>query len=610
MSTSKYIDAVCILVLILTLLITVLFINGEAFGIEKLVDEDAEANSGSSFFTQNDRNGSWDPAGATRIVLNGDRISVSGGGAYAYEENVMITSAGRFAVSGTLNDGSIVVDADSTSKVWIRLDGAVINCSDGACIRVEQADKVFLTLAEGTENVLTSEDISSASAEQKIDAALFSRDDLTINGSGALNVSSAAGHGIAGNDDLIIAGGRIAVKAARDGLHANEHLRIADASIRVEAGDDGAAASGETGDFYMESGSLSVVSGDNGLAALSTLTVTGGELEIDSGSDGLTADGDVSISGGSFSITACDDGIHSDAAIAVSGGSILIPKCYEGLEAVTIDISGGEIEVYPEDDGLNANGDLSGSGFADGDRGTPPGGFGDRQDDGGWPEQGNGTPPERPEGADRSEPPSTEVPDMQGRPENTGQESGTQTASSTEETWIRIRGGSVTVINETARDADGLDSNGDILISGGTLRVSLVNSGSNSALDCGSENGGILEISGGTVIACGSYSMAEGFGSSSTQCSVLYNFERGAGAGTSVSLEDASGKVLLSWEVPCSYSSAVISCPEMKIGGIYTVVVGDYAEEITLEEISASFGDAQSKSFGGPMNWGGMKFRN
>ena len=598
MSTSRHIDAVCIVVLILTLLITVLFMNGEAFGLEKMVDEDAEAYSGSSFFTQNDRNGSWDSSGATRIVLNGDRISVSGGGAYAYNGDVMITSAGRFVVSGTLNDGSVIVDADSSAKVWIKLDGAEVRCSDSACIRVEQADKVFLTLAEGTENVLVSGGLSSDAEALKIDAALFSRDDLTINGSGALAVSSAAGHGIGGNDDLIITGGTIAVSALRDGLHANEHLRICDAAIRVQAGDDGVSAAGETGDFYMESGSLRIESADNGIAALTALSIAGGELEIDAGSDGITADGDVSITDGSFRITAYDDGIHSDAAIAVAGGSILIPKCYEGLEAITIDISGGEIEIWPEDDGLNANGDSGDRGFMGGPNGrpaAPPGGTEGRKPGGDEPPAGPGRP------------------EMPGAPENTASPNpGVPPAESSPagETWIRVSGGSVTVINETARDADGLDSNGDIIISGGTVRVSLVNSGSNSALDCGSENGGILEISGGTVIACGSYSMAEGFASSSTQCSVLYNFKRGAAAGTLLTLEDGDGNPLLSWEVPCSFSSAAISCPEMRVGQTYSVVVGDYAEEITLTGVSASFGDVESEGFEGPMNWGGMQFRH
>ena len=184
-----------------------------------------------------------------------------------------------------------------------------------------------------------------------------------------------------------------------------------------------------------------------------------------------------------------------------------------------------------------------------------------------------------------------------------------ESETSATETWIHVSGGSITVVNDVARDADGLDSNGDIIISGGVIRVSLTNSGSNSALDYGSESGGVMEISGGDVIACGSYAMAEGFGSGSTQCSVLYNIKRGAAAGTELKLEDSDRNVLRSYEVPCSFSSIAISCPEMQIGETYSIVIGDSAEEITLEEISASFGDAQSEGFDGSMNWGGMKFR-
>ena len=197
----------------------------------------------------------------------------------------------------------------------------------------------------------------------------------------------------------------------------------------------------------------------------------------------------------------------------------------------------------------------------------------------------------------------------QGAPTEDVNAAGSTLTDQTQETWIHISGGNITVINQTARDADGLDSNGDIIISGGVIRVSLTNSGSNSALDYGSESGGIMEISGGEVIACGSYSMAEGFDDSSTQCAILYNIKRGAAAGTMIALEDNAGNILLEYEAPCSFSSVALSCPEMKLGETYTIVIGDSVEEITLDTVSASFGDAQSEGFGGPMNWGRMTFR-
>ena len=302
-------------------------------------------------------------------------------------------------------------------------------------------------------------------------------------------------------------------------------------------------------------------------------------------------------------ISAGDDGIHADNAVAIREGTVRIPACYEGIEAITIDISGGDIAIYPEDDGLNANGATGGFGGRPG--GSGPGGFGGLR------------PFEENNGNMAHERPDFERPDgpagmPQGNPpfEPDATEALTaETETSATETWIHVSGGSITVVNDVARDADGLDSNGDIIISGGVIRVSLTNSGSNSALDYGSESGGVMEISGGDVIACGSYAMAEGFGSGSTQCSVLYNIKRGAAAGTELKLEDSNRNVLRSYEVPCSFSSIAISCPEMQIGETYSIVIGDSAEEITLEEISASFGDAQSEGFDGSMNWGGMKFR-
>ena len=449
-----------------------------------------------------------------------------------------------------------------------------------------------------------------------MDGALFSRDDLTINGGGSLTVRSDAAHGITVNDSLVMTGGSITVTAAGDALHANDALRIMSADLVLTASDDGLALTGPESTLLIESGTLSVRAEDKGLNAANAVSLCGGTLEIDSVGDGISAGGRIRMEDGSITIRSGDDGIHSDAAVAVSGGTIRIPSCYEGIEAVTIDISGGELVVYPQDDGLNANGAAGASGMMPG--GKAPGG---RFPGGERPEMPEGEPGarasfERPDGEPPAKPDMEGMPEMSGGTGTPGQGDGfpagegiSNTAAEAQETWIHISGGSVTVINETARDADGLDSNGDIIITGGVIRVSLVNSGSNNALDCGSENGGVMEISGGEVIACGSYSMAECFDSSSSQCAALYNIRRGISEGTTVCLEDTDGNILLSWEVPCSFSSVTISCPEMRLGESYVVAVGDTAEEITLEEVSASYGDAQSEGFGGNMNWGGGHFR-
>ena len=655
MSTHKHFDLICVAVLLCTLLITILFINGESLGLVPIYDGDSEEHSDSSWFTANDRDGAWETAGATRISLKGGSASVSGGGAYFYDGNVVIAQSGRYVISGILDDGSVIVSADGNSKVWILLDGAEISCADDACLRIDQADKVFLTLAEGTDNRFSGgAEYSDTALEDKTGGVIYAHDDLTINGTGSLTLEAAFKHGIDANDDLVITGGSLTVNAAADAIHVHDSFRIENADLTLAAGDDGIRVSTEEGYFYQESGSIGIDAGGDGISTLGNIILAGGEisvtagddgihtessfsaagtelaitagddgihaveelsvtactltidavndglqtegdlridngeltlkaadngmnaeggivfsdgtLTVDAGGDGIHAAGDIRCEGGKLTIRSEDDGIHSDAAVAVTGGTLLIEKCYEGIEALTIDISGGDVTVYPADDGLNANGGSGDFGF---------GGFGGHR--GGF------------------------------AMEQSGQN---QTAAEAAETWIHISGGTITVVNGSARDADGLDSNGDILISGGTVRVSLNNDGSNNAIDYASESGGVCEISGGNVIACGSYAMAEGFTSGSTQPSIMYNISGGAAAGTTVSLEDANGNVLMSYEVPCSFSSVTMSSPELKLGESYLVVIGEKVEAVTLEEVSASYGNAASEGFFGNMNWGGMRQRD
>ena len=465
MSTSKHIDTICIVILLFALVLTGLFMNGKALGITPIIDGDA----GDGQFTANDLNADWDSTGATRITLTGDGGSVKGNGAYVYDGDVHILNAGEYILSGELDGGSVIIDADSNDKIWILLDGVSLHCDDNAAILVEQAEKVFLTLASGSENSVSSgAEYKAEAVSAGIDGTIYSRDDLTINGSGSLNVTAEYRHAIVCNDDLVITGGTIEIKAVQDGIHANDSARFADADIMINAGDDGITVSNddETGYIYIESGNIS------------------------------------------------------------------IPACYEGIEAVDITIAGGVIDITPTDDGINANGRGSNS-------------------------------------------------------------------------VIRITGGDITIINETGRDADGLDSNGDIYISGGNTFISVTGSGSNSAIDYGRENGGVCEVSGGTVIAAGGSTMAEGFDSSSEQCFIMYNTET-ASAGTAVTLKNSVGTMLVSETIPCSFSSVVISTPELQMGEICTLSIGGTEAEITVDNSSNSSGFGMRGMFGGGMQQGGF----
>lgn len=570
MSTHKFIDRICVVILVCTVLLTILFMNGEALGIQVISDQDTDANEGSVWFTDNDLDGNWDSENAVRITLEGTDASIEGSGAYIIDGNLVIASSGTYVVSGELTDGSLIVDANDNSKVWILLNGVSVSCSDNAAFRVDQADKVFLTLAEGTENTFSSgETYSQEALSDNTGGAVFAHDDLTINGTGSLTVKAAYKHGIDANDDLTITGGTIVIEAAADGIHANDSLEICNADLTITAGDDGMVTAGEEAPFYLESGTVTIHSTD----------------------DGINTTGDITLAGGSLVITAGDDGIHSDSAFLITDGSVTIDESYEGIEALTIDQQGGDIKIVCSDDGFNANGGSSDQ-FG---MGGGMGGFGREMNTDGESTAPEGETGPRQNTASESQDKTGEMTPPKAPAEDTTRTEG----DSSQEAWIHISGGSLTILNSTGRDADGLDSNGDILISGGSILISLTGDGSNSAIDYNSEGGSSCMITGGTVIACGSSSMAEAFDDSSTQCAVLYSLSENAEAGSLFSLLNEDGEVLLSWTVPNSFSSVSFSCPQMETEQAYKIVIGSQEETITLAQISSSFGNASSSMGGG-----------
>ena len=563
MSTHKYFDRICVAVIACALVVTLLFMNGEAFGIEKIIDEDSEAHSDQQYFTAGDLSPEYDISDANIITLSGGSAQVTGNGAYAYDGGVVISSTGVYVISGTLDDGSITVDADDAAKVWLYFSDVNITCQDNAALIIENADKVFLTLAEGRDSVLESgSEYETSAAEAGIDGVIYARDDLTINGAGSLTISGGPAHGITANDDLVITGGTLTVTSAMDAIHVNDSLRMINVELSLNAGDDAVQVDNEGGYIYIESGEFDIIAADEGIAAEGDITIDGGDFKIAVG----TSQG--------------SHGIKSGGTVTVNDGTLDITSCYEGIQASYIDITSGNTTINSVDDGLNASSGDGGFGM----------GFGM-----GGPGMG-----EMPEG---------EMPEFGEKPEGEQLQSGDtsdEDMSTAETPWIHISGGTLTILNDSGRDADGIDSNGDIIITGGTIRVSLTGDGGNNAIDCATENGGVCEISGGNIIACGSSQMAESFGSASTQCAVLFNLQTGAEAGTTLTLRDSDGNVLMSYEVPNAFTSVNISCPEMKPGETYTISVGETEESVTLEETTTTLGAAGTSMFGG-MNQGGMQ---
>lgn len=507
MSTHKSLDKICIIVICLAVVITVLFMNGKAFGLVSNAEVDGDGYTATEFFTVNEINGTWwQNRDVTEITFDGSDIRVNGQGAYALDGSLYIKNGGYYLCEGDLTEGSIYVDAYSSSKVFICFNGVNITRSDDACIRVKQADKVILTLAEGSENSLemTGSELNEDAADDNVNAAVFTRDDLAINGKGSLTVNGVYKHCICAKDDLSIYEATINLTATADAIHVNEQFR-SDADITINAG---------------------------------------------------------------------DDAIHSDKSIVIAGGNIVAEDCYEGLEAVTIDIYDGNITLYPLDDGMNANGGTDS--FA-----MNPG------NGGGMRRPGDDT-----ASADEDAQSGADMPVETGSDED---------ASSEEETYIKVYGGNINIVNSTGNDADGMDSNGDIYIYGGDIRISLTANGMNAAIDYASENNGKCIIDGGTVVACGASGMVEAFDSESGQCAILYNMENTASAGTFVSLRDSDGNTLISYEVPNSFTSVNLSCPGIVRGSEYTLKIGEDEQSISVEEVSTSYGSASGGSggFGG-----------
>ena len=510
----------------------------------------------SSMFTKRDSSTDYDEAAAQYIDLD------------AQTGDITLTEAGDYVLSGTLTDGSVIINAPEDAKLHLILNGAHIASQSAAALYVISADKVFVTLTDGSENGISAAGDSAEDDYANVDAAIFARCDISFNGSGSLSVSSAKGRGIVSKDDLVFTGGSYMIQAANHGISGKDSIRIAD-----------------------------------------------GSFDLSSGNDACHCSGDFDFLAGSMEISAADDGVHSDAALSVSGGSITISLCYDGLEGVTVDISGGMIDITSSDDGINAANGSSDSAH-DGTDGTPAESAGGVTDMSGDPPEkpdgdsapdmscagmrrpDGGTPPEKLDGSGDTGTASGSTPeapaDMPEAPTNMpggmggGFGGGDDLFAADSSCLVTISGGTVRINAQ----GDGIDSNGDLVISGGEVYISGPRNGGDGALDYN----GSGTISGGIVVACDMGGMSQNF-SDGSQCSAMISLN---GSGE-IRLTDASGNVLLSYTPADDYSCIVVSCPELSEGSEYTLSYGSASQSFTQSE--AHMGSASNVPAGG---FGGM----
>ena len=302
----------------------------------------------SELFSARDLSASYDEE-VFSITLSGntastdsDHVTVSGG-------TVTVNGPGTYLVSGTLANGGIVVNADKQDKVQLVLNDVSISSDTGAAIYVAQADKVFVTLAEGTSSTLTNGGRFAQDADGEIDAVIYAKDDLTLNGSGSLTINSPAGHGIVGKDDVTVTGGSYAITSQDSAMTANDTLAVAGGSFQITTNKDGLHSENSDDDtlgaIYITGGSFVIRAGDDAVHAESLLQIDGGSLDI-TAAEGLEATY-IHINDGQINISATDDGVN-----AARKSSAYTP---------TVEISGGTLTVTmgPGDtDGIDSNGNL------------------------------------------------------------------------------------------------------------------------------------------------------------------------------------------------------------------------------------------------------------
>lgn len=296
-------------------------------------------------FTDRDREIGYSVSDCETVTLSdsgctssSDAVSISG-------STVTITDEGNYIISGSLSDGQLVVNAENTDKVQLIFDGVSITNSSSAAIYVMQADKVFITTANGSDNSLSVTGDYVQADDNTVDAVIFSKDDLTLNGAGSLTIKADYGHGVVSKNDLVIMSGSYDITSAATGLSGKDSVRIGGGEISIDAGVDG------------------IHSENTDDETLGFIYIAGGSLDITADSDGLDAMTSLSVVGGSISVTSGDDGLHADGQTLISGGTINIRQSYEGIEGKSIEISGGTINIVSSDDGLNAAGGNDGSGM-------------------------------------------------------------------------------------------------------------------------------------------------------------------------------------------------------------------------------------------------------
>ena len=248
----------------------------------------------SDMFSDSDRNVEYNEAESTIIQLSDEGSFCDTDTVVIDQNTVTITDEGTYLLSGSLSDGMLIVNAETTDEVHLVFNQAAISNQDSAAVYIASADKVFLTLADGTENAVSNGGVYADIDEDTIDGAIFSKADLSFNGTGKLIVTAAAGHGIVSKADLIFADGSYEISAAEHGIEGKDSVRIAEGTYEILSGKDGIHSENDEdetlGFIYLKDGIFKIQSQGDGISAGNWLLAENGTYEITTGQGGVSAE--------------------------------------------------------------------------------------------------------------------------------------------------------------------------------------------------------------------------------------------------------------------------------------------------------------------------------
>ncbi|SDI54978.1 carbohydrate-binding domain-containing protein [Desulfosporosinus hippei] len=556
------------IVLALALLVTGLAgcaSSKESSSMETVSTSTSTVNPVSVTYDEDDYYFDWKNSSYKTIGLNGSSATVNGEGLDVQGSIVTISKSGVYEITGSLTNGSIVVDVNRDTDdgtVFLVLNGATIQSQTSAPIYIKNSKKAVILLENGTDNSVAGGSDYVVNEDGEPSAAIFSKSDLTITGGGKLTVTADYNDGITSKDDLKITDGSLIVTSKADGIVGKDSVSIKNGSFEIIAGKDGIRSTNETdednGNVVLENGEFTIVAANDGIQAArlvqiddgsfqlnsgggypgksisssndfggrpdqkasatttnSTeeeeskkglkagqgLLVNGGNISVSSYEDSLHSNNDLIINGGILSLQSGDDGLHADNNLLITNGEITIKNSYESLEGTNITVNGGKINATSTDDGINVN-------------------------------------------------------------SKTG--------------VVNITGGEIAL----NANGDGLDSNGSINMTAGSVYVDGPAGNGNGSVDYD----GSFAISGGTLVASGSSGMAQA-PSTNTQPSILMYYTSAQAAGTALTLKDKNGTIVLTHTPSKQYSSVAISSPKLTVGSTYTLYSGDNPiVEVTLSD--------------------------